>query len=119
MGSGDESLGEFEHLVLLAIIRLGDAAAGVEIRSIIEEKGQRSVSFGAVYSTLRRLESKSYIIANHTPKAGPSVGRPRRFYQMTDRGLQVVRAAQRRLKRMADGIALLADAPPSTNLGLG
>lgn len=109
MSSCDESLGEFEHLVLLAIIRLGNSAAGVEIRSIIEEKGERSVSFGAVYSTLRRLERKSYIVANHNTKTGSSVGRPRQFYRTTDRGLQAVRAAQRRLKQMADGIALLSE----------
>ena len=49
----DSYLGEFEHLILLAIVRLGDEAYGVPIRRTIEERAERAVSFGAVYSTLR------------------------------------------------------------------
>ena len=54
----DAYLGEFEHLVLLAVVRLRNDAYGVPIRRTIEERAERSVSFGAVYSTLRRLEAK-------------------------------------------------------------
>ena len=57
-------MGEFEHLVLLAILGLGDNAYGVTIRRMIEERAERAVSFGAVYSTLRRLDAKGLVRAS-------------------------------------------------------
>ena len=106
---GDEYLGEFEHLVLLAIIRLGDHAYGAPIRRTIMEKGERSVSFGAVYSTLRRLKGKAYIEDGNPAVPGPAGGRPRRVFRVTKRGLQVVRAAQRRMRRMVDGVPQIVE----------
>ena len=52
----NDYLGEFEHLVLLAVMQLGNDAYGVPIRQLIAERAERDVSFGAVYSTLRRLD---------------------------------------------------------------
>ncbi len=106
---GDDYLGEFEHLVLLAIIRLGDDAYGVLVRRTIIEKGERSVSFGAVYSTLRRLEKKSYIESCGQTQPGSAGGRPRKTFRLTKSGLHVVRAAQRRMRRMIDGVPQVAE----------
>ena len=53
-----KSLGEFEHLLLLAVLRLGDEAYGVTMRREIESRTGRSVSLGAVYPTMDRLEEK-------------------------------------------------------------
>ena len=66
MPKGD-LLGAFEQHVLLALIRLGDNAYGMTIRRQIEEKTKRSVSLGAVYATLDRLESKKYITSARGP----------------------------------------------------
>ena len=106
---GDDYLGEFEHLVLLAIIRLGDHSYGVQIRRTIIEKGERSVSFGAVYSTLRRLERKSYIEICGQAQPESTGGRPRKVFRITQSGLHVVQAAQRRMQRMIEGVPQIAE----------
>src|SRR5882724_4685323 len=59
--SNQNYLGEFEEIVLLAIISLGEEAYGVSIRREIENKTERSTSVGAVYTTLERLEKKGYL----------------------------------------------------------
>ena len=58
MANRETYLGEFEHIVLLALIRLKDDAYGMTIRMEIDERIGRSVSIGAVYTTLERLETK-------------------------------------------------------------
>jgi len=100
----NDYLGEFEHLVLLAVMQLGDEAYGVPIRQLIVERAERDVSFGAVYSTLRRLEAKEYVRFAGEPSTSPAGGRPRRIAHATAAGEQAVRAAQRRLRRMAESV---------------
>lgn len=102
-----EYLGEFEHLVLLAVLQLGDDASGVPIRRLIEQRAERRVSFGAVYSTLRRLEAKGLVTIVETNTDGRGVGRPRRSVSATPAGRAAVAASQRRLRRMADGVPLI------------
>lgn len=102
--SRDDYLGEFEHLVLLAVLRLGDGTYGVPIREEIEARAGRDVSFGAVYSTLRRLESKGWIETwMSDPKPIPG-GRARKRVRLTPVGLETVQRAQERLSRMAEGL---------------
>jgi len=101
---GRDYLGEFEHLVLLAVMRLGDDAYGVTIRRLIAERAEREVSFGAVYSTLRRLAAKGLVEFHDEPSSGEAGGRPRRIAVITDEGETAVRAAQQRLLRMAEGL---------------
>ncbi len=101
---GREYLGEFEHLVLLAVVRLGDDAYGAPIRLLIAERAAREVSFGAVYSTLRRLQAKGYLEMREEPADGDAGGRPRRVAALTDDGDTAVRAAQHRLQRMSEGL---------------
>lgn len=97
-------LGEFEHLVLLAVMQLGSDAYGVPIRQLIAERAERDVSFGAVYSTLRRLEAKEYVRFAREPSTSPAGGRPRRIARATAAGESAVHAAQRRLRRMAGSL---------------
>jgi PadR family transcriptional regulator PadR len=107
---GTEYLGEFEQLVLLAIVRLGEHAYGVTIRRTIEERAERGVSFGAVYSTLRRLESKQYVSSGSPEPADPgAAGRPKKFFEITDQGLEALHSAQRRIQRMAEGVSALGN----------
>lgn len=101
---GNDYLGEFEHLVLLAVMQLGNDAYGVPIRLLIAERAERDVSFGAVYSTLRRLEAKKYLRFAGESSASPAGGRPRRIAHATAEGEQAVHAAQRRLRRMAGSL---------------
>ena len=100
----DDSLGEFEHLVLLAVLRLGDGTYGVPIRDEIEARAGRDVTLGAVYSTLRRLEDKGWLstwMSDPEPVPG---GRSRKRVRMTPDGLETVRRAQERLGRMSEGL---------------
>lgn len=106
---GAEYLGEFEQLVMLAVLRLGNDANGVSVRRTIEERAERRVSFGAVYSTLRRLETKGYIGSVPGAEIADArvAGRPKRIFNITGDGLNVLRAAQRRIQRMVDGVGAL------------
>ena len=97
-------LGEFEHLVLLALIRLGPEAYGVPIRELIEERAGREVSFGAVYSTLRRLAQKGYVSSSRGESTPVRGGKARRYFRPTDQGLHALQRSQQRLANMAEGI---------------
>ena len=100
-------LGEFEHIVLLALLRLGDEAYGVTVREEIQSRTRREVSIGAVYATLDRLETKGYIRSHRgapTPQRG---GRSKRFFRVTAQGMAAVNRTQRALQSMTEGLALV------------
>ncbi len=99
-------LGEFEHIVLLAVMRLGDEAYGVTVRQEIQSRTRRDVSLGAVYATLDRLDKKGYVKsrqADPTPERG---GRSKRYFRVTAQGAAAVTRAQRALQSMTEGLAL-------------
>lgn len=99
-----DTLGEFEHLVLLAILRLGPDTYGVPIRDEIEGRAGRDVTLGAVYSTLRRLEAKGWITsAMSAPEPVPG-GRSRKEVSLTPEGAETLRRAHGRIGRMAEGL---------------
>ncbi len=102
--SRDDYLGEFEHLVLLAILQLGDGTYGVPIRDEIEARADRSVSFGAVYSTLRRLEAKGFVESWASEAEPVPGGRSRKLVRLTAEGLEALQRSRSRLDRMADGL---------------
>jgi PadR family transcriptional regulator, regulatory protein PadR len=102
-------LGEFEHIVVLALIRLGDRAYGVTVRQEIELRTRREISIGAVYATLDRLEAKGYAkshLGDPTPERG---GRSKRFFRVTAKGLAAVNRAQHALRKMTEGLAFIED----------
>ena len=102
-------LGEFEQLVLLAILRLASEAHGVGIARELETQAGRRVSRGSLYTTLDRLEQKQLVRWKIVP-GGDERGRlPRRLYSVTARGLASIRAAQRGFRRMTTGLEDLLD----------
>lgn len=99
MGGRVTFAGEFEQVVLLAVLHLGDEAYGASIRREIEERGGRTVTIGAAYATLDRLVDKGYLKSREAP-AGDRGGHPRRFFSVTAAGvaaLEDVRALQARM----------------------
>ena len=99
-------MGEFEQLVLLAVLRLGNHAYGVEIREEIERRTGRDVSYGAVYTTLDRLGTKGFVafdLGESTPERG---GRARKYFRVEPAGKAALRDARRALTVMWDGVSL-------------
>jgi len=102
-----ETLGNFELMVLLALMRLGDTAYGVPISKLIEESTHREVLVGSVYAALERLEAKGFVASQTgepTPERG---GRAKRYFRITESGLHEVRAARDTLIRLWHGIPAL------------
>lgn len=99
-------LGEFEHLVLLALLRLGDQAYGVTVRREIAERAERDVSLGAIYATLGRLESKGFVRSRVGEPTAERGGRAKRHFRVTAKGAAVVERTQDTLHRMVEGLTL-------------
>ena len=102
--SRTEALGEFEQLALLAVARLGDEAYGVTIRHEIEARTGRSVSIGALYTGLERLEQKGYLRSAASDPLPQRGGRSRRHYVLTAGGLAALRRSHEVLARMWAGL---------------
>lgn len=103
---GKQLLGEFEHHVLLALLRQGEEGYSVPIIAELGEKTGREVSPAAVYIALRRLEDKGLLVS-HLRSAHPSDGgRERRYYSITPEGLARMVEAKRALMNLWDGMEL-------------
>jgi len=97
---GRPDLGEMEHLVLLAILRLGQDAYGIPILDEVSGQSGREVSRATVYVALRRLERKGLVtshLGDSTPERG---GRAKRFFTLTPAGLKTLRKARTRFLRL-------------------
>ena len=106
-------LGEFEQLVLLAILRLGGDAHGVGIGRELEAQAGRVVSRSALYTTLDRLEGKG-LLRWKIAAGGEERGRlPRRVYTLSAHGLASIRAAQHMFQRMTRGLESVLKDPAS------
>ena len=102
MGKRD-SLGEFEQLVLLAILRLGTNAYGMTIRREIEERAGRPTSIGALYLTLDRLEQKGFVESNLGEATSERGGRAKRFFAVNPSGRAMLRRSLVAVQKMAKG----------------
>ncbi|HEY2472746.1 MAG TPA: PadR family transcriptional regulator [Terracidiphilus sp.] len=97
-------LGEFELMLLLAVVHLGDEAYGVPISRELEKQRRREVSVGSVYAALERLEAKGLVVSNlgdPTPERG---GKAKRYFRITKQGLRQVHETRRVLTRMWQAI---------------
>ena len=93
-------LGEFELMILLAVIHLGEEAYGVPISRELERHRRRDVSVGSVYATLERLESKGLVsssLGDSTPERG---GKAKRYFRITNAGLRQVHESRRVLSEL-------------------
>ena len=103
MGKGDY-LGEFEHIVLLALLRLGSNAYGVTIRQEIESRTERRASIGAIYSTLTRLEQKGFVSSRVGEPTAERGGRAKKFFKIEAPGQRALAQTHQTISSMADGL---------------
>jgi PadR family transcriptional regulator PadR len=96
--------GEFELLVLMAILRLRGEAYGVTIREELERETSRTLTLGAVYKTVGRLEGKGYLRTRVAPPTHERGGRRKKMYQLTAAGLAAVRRSLADLRHLAQGL---------------
>jgi DNA-binding PadR family transcriptional regulator len=99
-----QGLGEFEQMVLLAIVRLRGEVYGVPIVDEIERRTGRTVSRAAVYVTLRRLEQKGLISSWMSEPTTERGGKARRCVKVEPEGLWLLREARRVMDRMWSGV---------------
>jgi DNA-binding PadR family transcriptional regulator len=99
-------LGEFELLVLLAVMQAGDKAYGSTILAELQERAGRAVARGALYVTLDRLEVKGYLGSRTESGAPARGGRPRRYYSVRAIGMAALRDSLDALERMRAGLKL-------------
>lgn len=96
--------GEFEQLVMIALVRLGPDAYGATVRREIELRAKRELSIGAVYTTLERLEGKGFVrsrIGEPTPNRG---GRRRKHFELLPLGSRSLKAALQAYAGMTAGL---------------
>ena len=101
------NLGEFEQLILLAILRLRDNAYGVTIRAELADRARRDVAPGALYTALERLETKDMItsrMSDPTPQRG---GRAKRHVTVTAAGMEALTRSVQAYERLLDGLNLV------------
>jgi DNA-binding PadR family transcriptional regulator len=98
-------LTDFELMLLVAILRIGDEAYGVEIAREVEQTGGRRVLLGAAYAALNRLERNGLISSRMGTPTQERGGRAKRFFAVTPRGVRAVKDTQRAL------VALWRDVP--------
>ena len=106
---GKNVLGEFEHQVLLAILRLGSESYSVPIVLELEDKTGREVQPAKVYIALKRLAEKG-LLASHMATASPDEGgRSRRYFRITMQGMDRLKESRRTLVALWDGVTPVLD----------
>lgn len=104
--SSHNPLGEFEHIVLLTLIRLGDDAYGMSIRASIQELIHRDISIGAIYTTLERLQAKGYVNSRIGEATAIRGGRAKKYFSITGKGRKALKAVRANLEVLWDGIQI-------------
>ena len=100
-----DNLGDFEQLVMLAVLRLDDEAYGTSIREELKVRAERDVSPGAIFTTLERLESRGLVSSRYGEPTAERGGRSKRFYKLTADGRRALARALRTVRRMVQGLA--------------
>ena len=99
--------GEWELMVLLVLMRLGEDAYGVPICRQIEAQTGREVPVGSVYATLERLEEKGFVSSELGKPTAERGGRAKKYFRITTNGVREVRRTQRALRNLWNGLPQL------------
>jgi DNA-binding PadR family transcriptional regulator len=103
-------IGEFEQMVLLAVLQRGQQANGYEVRRALEVEADRSVSKGAFYTTLDRLEEKGYLTWEVREPTESRSNLPQRHFRVTPAGLDELRRSRMTLMKLWSGLEHVLDA---------
>jgi PadR family transcriptional regulator PadR len=106
---GRTGLGEFEHQVLLAILRLGGESYSVPIVSELMERANRSVATSAVYVALRRLEKRGMLTSRLETPEESGEPYPRRYFALTEAAMEPLKESRRALLELWDGLEPVLD----------
>lgn len=104
MSERKDFLGQFEEILLLAILHLDGQAYGARVRQTVEEAMEKAVAIGAVYTTLDRLESKGYVSSwqgESTPERG---GRAKRYFRVEGAGERALRDTREARNKLTPGL---------------
>lgn len=102
-----EAFGEFEHQVLLALMRLGGETYSVPLVLELEERTRREIAAAAVFISLRRLEKKGLLTSRLDGRAVEETGRVRRYFKATPVALRRLKDARRTLERLWEGLDVI------------
>ena len=106
---GRSGLGEFEHQVLLTILRLGREAYSVSIVAELEARTGREAATSAVYVALRRMEEKGLLASRLESPEESGEPYPRRYFALTDAALEPLKETRRSLRGLWDGLEPVLD----------
>jgi DNA-binding PadR family transcriptional regulator len=98
-----------EQLVLLAVLRLGDEAYAVPIRTLIKREAGVDLSRGTIYVTLERLERKGYVTSWFSDPQAVRGGKARRIFRLKPPGVAAARASKSAVDRLAAGTVIAPD----------
>jgi DNA-binding PadR family transcriptional regulator len=102
-----DALGEFEQVILLAVVHLGAEAYGTTIRREIEERTGRDIAVGALYTALERLERKGFVTSTMSDPLPQRGGRSRRQFQLQPEGAAALKRSRALLAKMWHGLSPL------------
>ena len=103
------TLGDFEHQVLIAVLRLGGESYSVPVVLELEERTGREIAQAAVFIVLRRLEKKGLLVSRMEDGAESETGRTRRYFALTPLAIERLRESRRALVRLWDGVEATLD----------
>lgn len=103
-------LGDFELMVVLALMRLGDDAYGVPISREIEQQSGREVALGSVYAALERLEARGLVSSHLGKPTAERGGKAKRYFRITSNGLRKTRETRQALMKLWRGLPELEGA---------
>jgi DNA-binding PadR family transcriptional regulator len=93
-----------EQIILLALVRLKSKAYGMTVRREIEQRTGRSISIGAVYATLERLQTKGYVSSFTGDPTAERGGRAKRFFRLEPSGEEALRVSHDAIRKMMHGL---------------
>ena len=101
-------LGEFEQMVLLSIVRLGNNAYGTTVRKLLADVVERDVSIGGLYTTLERLENKGFLESKKGESSAERGGRAKKYFTVTGEGKRSLRRSRDSMDVLWEGVQLNA-----------